>query len=279
MVVLGAFLLATNSPGNEAGAVEPKPTPGLSVIQPQQAPPNQPPPAADQQTREQIQQVQKILEGMLQETGKGQQQKLQPASPPTAAPKAVAPSQKIAPPSSRPSGQPSGQWATSPPGMLASPEQRPSVSQFPANAQGVPVTAPGPIGLGIDIQQLMGGWLGGENADLFKRFTEMLSQPKTLKYLEMVSDPEFTQPLFSLMDHSNWKLLLYLQLGLLVLLFFFRAWRYSLCERGQWLKRIWIGVWTMLLYWCLAGIALPTMLLGDAYVRTLKGLYRIIQSV
>lgn len=59
----------------------------------------------------------------------------------------------------------------------------------------------------------------------------------------------------------------------------FRSWRRSKLEKHQWLRGIWMRIWTFFLYVALGSFALPIVIIGEPFSNLLSILYRVLSAL
>jgi hypothetical protein len=96
----------------------------------------------------------------------------------------------------------------------------------------------------------------------------MLSNPFIQGYLKLFSNPEIMKGFQEIMASPNRPLLIYAEIGGLLAVFVFRAWRKS--KTQHWFGRFWISLYTSLLWIFVGGALLPSLIIGKVYVDTLS---------
>jgi len=82
--------------------------------------------------------------------------------------------------------------------------------------------------------------------------------------------PEFTRALDQILRHPKKKELLYAQIGWILFMMLFRAWRLS--RPGHWLLKIWTRLWTFALLTGGTALVVPTIILGEPYLMIIRSL-------
>lgn len=104
----------------------------------------------------------------------------------------------------------------------------------------------------------------------FEQLTQLLNQPAVQGYLKLFSNPTFSKGIDEVIKSPRRMTLLYAQIGFIVFMMFFRAWRFS--KSTHWIKKLWTQLWTFGLFWIGAVVVIPWAILGDAYYNTIAGL-------
>ena len=76
----------------------------------------------------------------------------------------------------------------------------------------------------------------------------LLSNPAIQKPMKFLASPEFSKLIRQIQTSPDKMNLLYAQTGWLFFLFLFKAWRRSRMESSQWIRGLWLTLWTSVLY-------------------------------
>lgn len=101
------------------------------------------------------------------------------------------------------------------------------------------------------------------------QFQKLLSNPAFKKFMNQLSSPQMSSAAIKLTQHPNLKYLGYWELGWFIFFIFFRAWRSSKLTQGNWIKSIWMKVWTSILYFSVSSFIIPFLVLGEPYQEVL----------
>jgi hypothetical protein len=112
-------------------------------------------------------------------------------------------------------------------------------------------------------------------SQLFQKFTD---NPAYQFVLKLFANDRFLKGLDGLLQFKNWKDLFIAQAITFVVLLFFRSWRMSLHEQGQWFARLWTGLWTSVLGWLVLIIGVPYFIIGPAFLDALMGIFEVAQN-
>jgi hypothetical protein len=108
----------------------------------------------------------------------------------------------------------------------------------------------------------------------FEQLNRLLSQPAVQGYLKLFSNPTFARGVDQIIQSPRRMTLLYVQLGFIVFMMFFRAWRFS--KTTSWIKKLWTQFWTFVMFWAGAVVVIPWVVLGDPYFQTMAGLLDVL---
>jgi hypothetical protein len=103
----------------------------------------------------------------------------------------------------------------------------------------------------------------------FEQINKILSQPAVQAYMKFFTNPIFSKGVDQIIKSPQRMTLLYVEIGLVVFMLIFRAWRFS--KSTHWVGRLWTKIWTLVLFWLLALVAVPWAVLGDPYYQTIRG--------
>jgi hypothetical protein len=106
------------------------------------------------------------------------------------------------------------------------------------------------------------------------RVQRALASPVAQTYMRFFTNPVFGAALEQILKSPQRMTLAYCEIGLFFFLFVFRAWRSSKIEAGQWMRSLWLRVWTALAYVSIGSIALPCALIGAPYINLVLLSYR-----
>ncbi|OFZ79284.1 MAG: hypothetical protein A3K03_05795 [Bdellovibrionales bacterium RIFOXYD1_FULL_44_7] len=102
----------------------------------------------------------------------------------------------------------------------------------------------------------------------------LLSNPAVQGYLKLFTNPAFSRGMTEIYNHPSRMTLLYSEIGLLVFMVLFRAWRLS--KAKHWLRKVWVNSYTFVAGWCLALFAVPLLVFGLSYAETMKGILELM---
>lgn len=103
-----------------------------------------------------------------------------------------------------------------------------------------------------------------------EQLRSLMANPLFQKYLKLFQNPAFIKSASDLASHPNRKWLLISEVLLAIAMIGFRAWRQSKAE--GWWGRFKVSLYCSVLFWVLAIVAIPPLVLGDPYLQFLKGL-------
>lgn len=101
-----------------------------------------------------------------------------------------------------------------------------------------------------------------------------VQQPALKKYVALATNPEFTGDLTDVLQHPQLKQCGQWELGWIVVMIIFRSWMTS--KSTHWLKTLWISLWTVLLFWVVAAIGIPSYFLNPAFMKLIKDTWRLL---
>ena len=96
--------------------------------------------------------------------------------------------------------------------------------------------------LGIDYQKGAKGVAAGTGP--FEQLNKILSQPAVQAYLRFFTNPVFSKGFDQIINSPQRMTLLYAELGFVVFMMLFRAWRFSKSSALD--QRLWTRLWTLL---------------------------------
>lgn len=129
------------------------------------------------------------------------------------------------------------------------------------------------MGKQLDPNQLQG--LDIDPASV-ERVNRLMKSPATAKLIGLLEDERFVNSAVAVAESPNKKKLIFLEIIFALLIFFFKSWKYSQLEQGQFLKRCWIGLWTTGAYVLVAFLVLPTWQLGSGYLDLISGISKLL---
>ena len=100
-------------------------------------------------------------------------------------------------------------------------------------------------------------------------FQRLLAQPAVQSYLKIFSNPVFSKGVDQVLKSPRRMELLYAELGFIVFMIIFRAWRFSKCT--HWTGKLWTSIWTFGFFWVGSGVLVPWLVLGEAYTQLMSG--------
>jgi hypothetical protein len=106
------------------------------------------------------------------------------------------------------------------------------------------------------------------------KFQAFLEQPALKKYAAVVTNPEFTADAAAVLQHPQLKHCGQWELGWIVVMLVFRSWWMS--KATHWLKGLMISLCTLLLYWTVAAIGIPSYFLNPAFMKLVKDTWRLL---
>ena len=105
------------------------------------------------------------------------------------------------------------------------------------------------------------------------QFQRLLANPMVAAQLKFVSSPVVAEGVKKIAQHPNRMILLYSQIGWIVFMLFFKAWR--LAQSSKWYVKIWTRLWTLGLFWIGSLGVIPCLVLGDEYKKLLSAVFDI----
>jgi len=110
----------------------------------------------------------------------------------------------------------------------------------------------------------------------FAQLQALLQSPMAQKMGSLMTNPEFTRSADAVIQHPNRMMLLYCNIGLVLTMFVFRAWRYS--KTNHWARKLWINVYSGIFLWGMVAVVVPRIVLGEPYFTMLGTFYRVLRS-
>lgn len=101
---------------------------------------------------------------------------------------------------------------------------------------------------------------------------KFLMDPGTQRWLHVFADPKLRDSALSLSRSPDRAKLAYCEIGFMLSLLVFRAWRHS--KTTKWYAKLWVSAYTLGLYWVGALYAIPSLVLGDEYGQLVRALFR-----
>lgn len=108
------------------------------------------------------------------------------------------------------------------------------------------------------------------------RLLQVLSSPAVQGYLRLFSSQAFSRGIDEVIKSPNRALLAYAELGLLLFMIVFRAWRFSKCR--HWFAKLWANAWTLAMGIALSVGVVPSIVIGQGYVSMLQGVLELMQK-
>jgi hypothetical protein len=102
----------------------------------------------------------------------------------------------------------------------------------------------------------------------------LMNQPQMKKYVRLVTSPEFARDLGGLIEHPMRMQLVYWEAAWLFAIILLRAWQNS--KSKHWLRKVWIYLWTLGVFWIGSLVVVPRLVLGEAYSRFFSDCARIL---
>lgn len=115
------------------------------------------------------------------------------------------------------------------------------------------------------------GGLGMPQGVAAQKLNALMTNPMLQGYMKLLSNPGFTENIKKIMNHPNRVTLFFAELAWIVVMIVVRAWRFSLVS--HWTRKVWVNIWTMVLFWGGSSVVVPTVVLGDIYLNTLTMVY------
>jgi hypothetical protein len=116
-------------------------------------------------------------------------------------------------------------------------------------------------------------------ADSLSSIEKIISNPIVQNFLNFFSNPAVSQTIERTLSTSNRKTFLFSEIGWLFFFLFFRGWHLARLAPANWIKGIWIRIWTFTLYVGTSFILIPWAFVGEPYLSVLRGLYRLLNSI
>jgi hypothetical protein len=108
-----------------------------------------------------------------------------------------------------------------------------------------------------------------------ERLETLMNQPVFKTYMRVIANPRVSESMNEILRSGSLKNLLYWQVAILIGFFLYRSWRQS--QAQTWRQRIWISLWTGLVYVSVAGVILPSLVLGRPYMLAMSGVIAAIR--
>lgn len=105
------------------------------------------------------------------------------------------------------------------------------------------------------------------------KYLEYLKHPAALVLMNLASQPEFLKIVGELVDHPRKRELIYTQVGMLIFLILFRAWRASQIQ--GWFRKLWMSIWTFAIFLVLSSYVAPRIILGEPYLKLTGMVYAV----
>lgn len=119
-----------------------------------------------------------------------------------------------------------------------------------------------PIPGNITLPNGMMGITGNSPMSL-EQAQKILESPLVKKFISIFNNPDFFPNINKIKEDPRLTDLMYYQIGFIVLMIIFRAWRKS--KTGNWLGRLWISIYCAVIFWSVSIYFLPAYLLGEPF--------------
>ncbi len=110
--------------------------------------------------------------------------------------------------------------------------------------------------------------VSSQSAKQLAQLQKLLSTPVVHGYLSLFSKPVLSSGINKVIKRPNRKILLYSEIGLLLCMIVFRAWRQS--KAKHWYRKLWITFYCLVLGMGLGVFVVPAVVMGRSYFGTLK---------
>ncbi len=128
------------------------------------------------------------------------------------------------------------------------------------------------------LKQVQATHLSHLDMGTLERFDALLKDPRMAGYVKFASDPELLKNVADLAGSEKWRLLGMIEVVAFVAFLLVRAILASRIDRQEWMARLWLQLWTSVVFWAIAVIVIPTIILGNPYAAVLKGVYRFVSG-
>ena len=95
-----------------------------------------------------------------------------------------------------------------------------------------------------------------------------------VRVMHLATDQHFLNALQKLWNHPNRMLCIYLEIGAVVLITVYKAWRQAV--QKHWFGKLFVGFYCMILLWGSVSFAIPYYCYGDSYLTVLKGIKSVV---
>lgn len=106
---------------------------------------------------------------------------------------------------------------------------------------------------------------------------KFLSNRGVQAFLRFFSSPGFAQGIEQILNSPNRLYVLYAEAAWFLALILFRAWRLSRLSSSNWVKILWLNLWTFAVYIVGCTAIIPWVFLGDPYYHVLKGIIEVVR--
>lgn len=110
----------------------------------------------------------------------------------------------------------------------------------------------------------------------FAQLQALLQSPVAQKLGRLATNPEFTAAADRFIRHPDRNKLIYINLGLLLVMLVFRAWRHSKVK--HWARRLWVSFYTGVVFWSLIFVAVPRIVIGESYFTLWRVVFQTFRS-
>lgn len=97
-----------------------------------------------------------------------------------------------------------------------------------------------------------------------------------VKAMTLAADEKFLNSVTDLWKHPKRETLLWIELGFLIVMFLFKAWRQS--KTSHWFKRLLIGFVIGWITWAIAILVIPYFVLGEPFKIVVMTLWNVLRS-
>ncbi len=111
-----------------------------------------------------------------------------------------------------------------------------------------------------------------------EQIEKFLSSPPGQALMKFFSSPHYSALSDQILKNPNKAQLWYAQIGWFVFFLIFRAWRASRLDPDQWIRKIFLYLWTMVVFVAVSVSLIPWLILGDPYIQVLIGVAKAIFS-
>lgn len=144
-------------------------------------------------------------------------------------------------------------------------------SNSPPGAPGTTTITPAPADPLAGMDQMLQPAVG-----LMNNLNALRTNAAIEKILKIAMDPEIRAAVEQMRAKPDMKNLFIYQIVFLIAMFLVKNAEYSRLEKGKFLKRVWIGIWTGLVTMLGLSFAIPYIFYGKPYWDLLQGIYRIL---
>lgn len=116
--------------------------------------------------------------------------------------------------------------------------------------------------------------IGQMDHSTLDKLEALLSNRAVQSFLKFFSSPTFALGIEQVVNSPNKMWILYTEIAWFIFLIFFRAWKTSKLSASNWIRILWLNLWTFAAY-AAGTVVIPWIYLGAPYYRMLQGALQV----